>query len=492
MIIVSITGPTTKSALTQIARSRRYADLFELRLDLIRGAEVSRLIRAARRPVIATCRPSWEGGEFAGPEPERIGILERAAALGARYIDLEMRSGLLTFSRFAGRHRQLTVIASSHILRHGRFDLPHEYERLRATGAGVLKLAFIADDAADLRHVSAFLARARSDGQKAIAIAIGECGEPSRVLYRKLGGWATYAAPETGSPAAPGQLTASLLKDVYHADRLTPATKIYGVIGNPIRQSKGFFIHNELFHRARYPAVYCRFLVSDLRGFMRHVAPTLSGFSVTIPHKEKVLSYLDNVDRTARMIGAVNTVLHHGGKYKGTNTDAPAALDAIERVTRVRGKNLLILGAGGAARAIVYEALVRGAHVLIANRTKKRAEQLVHDLRPVAARDRLKTISHKEIRHLGFDILVNATPVGMFPRVDALPISPELLGGKVVFDAVYNPPLTKLLREAGRRGARTVSGTKMYVGQAARQFELYTKKRPNRAVMERLLGKHIS
>jgi 3-dehydroquinate dehydratase/shikimate dehydrogenase len=310
---------------------------------------------------------------------------------------------------------------------------------------------------------------------------MGERGEVSRILYKKFGGWATFAATEDGETAQHGQLPASHLKQLYRADRLTRATKLFGVLGNPLKQSKGVSLHNPLFHRGKLNAVYCRFEVGALRDFMRFVAPHLSGFSVTIPHKQAVIKYLDITDSTAKAIGAVNTVLRRGKKLVGTNTDAAGALDAIENVLSVNAQRMLILGAGGAARAIAYEAKQRGAEVFVANRTERKAKALAQELH-------VACVPNASLGQYRFDIIVNATPVGMMPKANASPLPQSMLKKKVVFDVVYNPPMTKFLRDAKAVGAQIIQGTEMYLNQAARQSKLYTKVEPSVRVMRRLLG----
>jgi shikimate dehydrogenase len=315
---------------------------------------------------------------------------------------------------------------------------------------------------------------------KAVAIAMGEAGEPSRILYRIFGGWGTYAAPADESSTAPGQLTASVLKELYRSNRLTSSTGVFGVIGNPVRHSKGIIVHNRLFSLEGKNSVYCRFLVKDLRRFMKHVAPLAHGFSVTIPHKEKVIPLVDTVDASARAIGAANTIIRKGKRWWATNTDAPGALDAIERVSSVEGKRMLVLGAGGASRAIAYEARRRGASVAVSNRTGRKA-------RALAAEFGIAMVPWHSRERAEFDILVNATPIGMVPHVHRSPMPMHCLEGKIVFDAVYNPPLTRLLSEAGKVGARIIPGTEMYVHQGARQFRLYAGVPADLRMMKRVL-----
>jgi 3-dehydroquinate dehydratase/shikimate dehydrogenase len=372
------------------------------------------------------------------------------------------------------------VIVSYHAPPGVRVGVPALYRRMRKTGADIVKFAFHARDAWENRIAFDFLLRAGSDRQRAIAIAMGEAGEPSRVLYRVFGGWGTYAAPESGREAASGQVTARVLSDLYRTERLRPSTKIFGVVGNPVRQSRGIRVHNPLFARADKNAVYCRFAVTDLRRFFSRMVPLIQGFSVTHPHKVEIGKYLDSMDTLSRAIGAVNTVIRKGGRLTGVNTDAPAALDAIERVSPVKGKRMLIMGAGGAARAIAYEATCRGALVLVTGRTPHSARSLARELG-------IAYVPVSGFRNVEADILVNATPVGMAPHSHESPFPSSMLEGKTVFDAVYNPPLTRLLREAAGAGAKIVRGTEMYINQAAMQFALYAGVPANIRLMKKLL-----
>ena len=483
MIIVSITGPSMAEALQQVAASAKYADMFEFRLDLMERPNIARLLSSTPKPTIAACRPVRQGGMFDGSERERIGMLDLAAVYGARYVDIELDVSPGILKDFVRRKKETAVIVSYHVPDGAQFNIRQMYKTLDATGADVIKLAYVASDGHEVRYAMDFLELALAGKRKAIAVALGECGESSRILYKKLGGWATYASPEDGRPAAAGQIPASILRNIYFSPQLDKQTRLYGVVAGPqVGKSKGIFVHNPLFQRAKLNAVYLRFSVHDLGKFMKLVGPLMSGMSVTIPHKESIMKYLDRVDSTAKAIGAVNTVVRRGGKLIGSNTDAAAALDAIEKVTRVKGKRMLIIGAGGAARAIAYEAKLRGAEVLIGNRAKVRALKLAKDFD-------LEVIDLKNIARTKFDILVNATPVGMFPNVDESPVPKAVLNRKVVFDVVYNPPMTKLLRDAPSAGARIVTGTEMYIGQAAAQSELYTGVKPDKSLMRKILAR---
>ncbi|MEW6509458.1 MAG: type I 3-dehydroquinate dehydratase [Bacteroidota bacterium] len=483
MIIVSITGPRMSDALSQVAASNKYADALEFRLDLIRSPELAVLLLSTRKPVIATCRPVGQGGGFSGAERDRMELLSAASLLGAEYVDLEFGVSRAFITQFLKRRRETQVILSHH-LRPGDPIAPERtYRRMRRAGADIVKFAFPATDAWQNRFAFDFLASAKRDNARAVAIAMGEAGEPSRILYRVAGGWATYAGTEDGKTAAPGQIPARLLKELYRSDRLNSGTKVFGVIGNPVGHSKGVYIYNRMFAVAGSNAVYCRFNVTDLSRFMKLIAPMARGFSVTLPHKQGVMKFASSLDPVARAIGAANTLCRRGRTWWGTNTDAPAALDAIEHTIRVEGKRVLILGAGGAARAIAYEAKRRGASVTIANRKPARARALAREFE-------LTTAPWHRLHSLPWDVLVNATPVGMTPGAGRLPIARRSMQGKVVFDAVYTPPVTTLLRDAARGGAKVVSGTEMYINQGSRQFRLFTGQDPDVRLMRRILADH--
>ena len=479
MIIVSITGPTASLARQQVRASERYADLIEFRLDLLGGEKALDLLRVANKPVIATCRSEKEGGAFRGTENERWALLRAAAHVGAAYVDVELDVAE-RMAAFRAEHPKTRIILSHHDVGGVLRDASALFERMKQFDPYVMKLAYTAHDAGDITRARTFLTFARRHRRRAVAVAMGEFGEATRVLFTKFGGWATYAAPDRGAVAAPGQISASVVTTVYRVRRIDAATKVYGVIGNPLVQSKGVLLHNPLFKKYGVNAVYCRFPVIDVGSFMQECAPLLHGFSVTIPHKQTVLPMVDEVDEPAAAIGAVNTVLRKRGKWFGTNTDAAGALDAMETKVRVKGKHVLVLGAGGAARAIVFEARRRGAVVFVANRTEERA-------RRVADEFGCTFVPMSDLAATDFDIFANATSVGMVPHVDSSPVPKAILRNKVVFDVVYNPPITKLLREARRVGAVIVPGTEMYINQAAMQFGLYTGIRPARAVLRKVL-----
>lgn len=484
MIIVSVTGPTMTDALRQMRKSRRWADIFELRLDLIRDLEIFSLLDGTDRPRIVTCRPRWEGGQFTGSEDSRMAVLKECAAYGAEFIDVELRGGRGIVEEVRKVSPSVRIIVSFH-----SDAVPSSareaYRMFAGCGGDIVKWAYPAADSPDIRFARGFLQIAKRGKQKAIAVAMGEAGEASRILYRVFGGWATYASPEGGPEAAAGQLSASFLVDVCRANMLTARTRVFGLLGNPVVQSGGMSLHNAFFRIRRADAVYVRFRTTDLAGFFRHVLPLLEGCSVTIPFKESVAARVRRRDPEVLAIGAANTLYLAGGEWRVANSDASAGLDAIERRSRVRGKTILVLGAGGAARALAYEGRRRGARVVIANRTARRAVAAARQLG-------IRAVPWNRIADVQYDILVNATPVGMFPRADKTPLSRKLhRAGTLVFDAIARPRSTRLLQEAKQAGASVIGGREMFLRQAARQQRLFLGKRVDIEILRRAMPHNV-
>jgi 3-dehydroquinate dehydratase/shikimate dehydrogenase len=325
-----------------------------------------------------------------------------------------------------------------------------------------------------------------------IALCMGELGEVSRVLAPKFEGFLTYASLEPGAETASGQLPASELVELYHYHDISPRTEVYGVIGNPIAHSVSPDILNAAFHSEGIDAVYVRFKVEDVVGFVEAFkAIPVKGYSVTIPHKEAVIPALDSLEETSRRIGAINTIVSENGELKGSNTDWLAAVSSIEEElggepgSALPGKRCVMVGAGGAARAIAYGLDSRGAKLVILNRTESRARKLAAevgcDWKPCS-----------QLLNLDADIIINATRVGMYPDVDETPVPADFLRpGMLAFDVVYNPAETRFLKEARARGCAVVSGIDMFVGQAVAQFELWTGKAAPRGLMREVVCRKL-
>ncbi|MBT5305733.1 MAG: shikimate dehydrogenase, partial [Candidatus Scalindua sp.] len=296
----------------------------------------------------------------------------------------------------------------------------------------------------------------------------------SRILTSKFGGFLAFASLEKGKESAPGQLTVNELSKIYHFNEINKETKLYGIIGNPVSHSMSPAIHNASFIEKGLNNVYVPLKIANIGTFMKECRRMdFQGFSVTIPHKESVLPFLNNIDHTAKKIGAINTIVNQDGKLTGYNTDCMAAIMGLECSLKetndtLSNKKISIIGAGGAARAVAFGLKEKGCDITIFNRTIERAEKLSHDVKCRFER-------FEELYKLDSDILINTTPIGMFPDIDQTPIPKNILKeAMIVFDAIYNPVETRLLRDAKEKGCHTVNGLSMFINQAAEQFRLWT------------------
>jgi 3-dehydroquinate dehydratase/shikimate dehydrogenase len=313
-----------------------------------------------------------------------------------------------------------------------------------------------------------------------ILLAMGETGFPSRVLSPMFGGLYTYAAPNSSEGTAAGQVCARQLRQLYHIEKLTRDSRIYGVIADPVGHSISPAVHNRGFQARRIDAVYLPFLVRapQLKDFvaMAEKLP-IAGFSVTIPHKQRILRYIDAVDPLARRIGAVNTVWRKAGKWRGCNTDADGVTAPLSKHIRLAKSTVLLAGNGGAARSAAFALTAAGASLSITGRNPDR-------VRALAKTCGAEPISREQAEAKHFDVLVHATPLGMCPNVNDT-FFPGHIPAEIVFDMVYNPIETLLLRNARAQGKQIVPGTEMFLEQAVRQFEIWTGDSAPRAVMQK-------
>jgi 3-dehydroquinate dehydratase/shikimate dehydrogenase len=471
MICIPITTKNTKDAISEISSASKCADIIELRIDHIpelQDAErcIEESLKSKTKPVIVTNRPEREGGKFSGSEQDRLRLLQKAIDLGADYVDVEYDS-----IKQIVRRKNSKIIISYHNFKDTPQDLSKIYNDICQHKPDIVKIVTYAKDITDNIRIFELLNTANIP---IISFCMGELGHISRILTRKFGGLLTFASLERGKESAPGQLTVDELSKTYHFKNINKETKLYGIIGNPVSHSMSPAIHNASFTEKGLNNVYVPLKVSNIGTFIKeYMEIDFQGFSVTIPHKESVLPFLDDVEHTAEKIGAINTIVRQDGKLTGYNTDCMAALIALDNSLRGAGstlndKKVSIIGAGGVARAIAFGLMEKGCNITIYNRTIERAEKLSNDVKC-----RFKRF--EEINKLNSDILINSTPIGMFPEVGRTPVPENVLKeGMIVFDAVYNPVETKLLRDAREKGCHTVNGLTMFINQAAEQFRLWT------------------
>jgi 3-dehydroquinate dehydratase/shikimate dehydrogenase len=372
----------------------------------------------------------------------------------------------------------------------------HYWEIVNVFDGAIPKLVYSAHHINDCFDILDLLHDRKED---LIAFCMDEPGFITRILAKKLGGFVSFASIDENAATAPGQPTVAQLKDLYRWDSIDAQTEFYGVIGDPIAHSLSPAIHNACFADAGLNKAYLPLLAAggqeEFSAFMDNILsrPWLDfrGFSVTIPHKENALNYVKSkqgvVDPLAEKIGAVNTIVINDSKLSAYNTDCPAALDTITSalgtdLAGLKKMPVAVIGAGGAARAVVAGLAEAEAKIKIYNRTVERAKHLAADFKCDYA-------SLSDLHKLKEKLIINCTSIGMYPHIDASPVDVKLLQKHmVVFDTVYNPPETLLLKHARETGCKTISGLDMFIKQAAEQFRLFTGHGANVEVMRKILS----
>jgi len=498
-----------------IARVAEVADIVEVRLDCLDDNERENALRFLRdhlsrpsspfsalqfwgrrganagTPLILTLRSAEQGGHTTSNfETRRRFWTSLIKVAGSALIDLELDMALSFIADESAAETSIDwsrVICSHHDFSGVPSDLDQVYERMAATPARILKIAVKANDATDCLPMFQLLERAQREGREMIAIAMGQAGVMTRILGPSRGSFLTYGAFDDESATAAGQLTATELPETYRIDKINEKTKIVGLIGNPVEHSLSAHIHNSAFAAAAVNAVYLPFQVADAIQFLRRMAHPLSreldwklhGLSVTAPHKSIVMNQLDWIDDAAKEIGAVNTILVTEGELHGYNTDPAGFIRPLRRLFgSLYGARCAVIGSGGAARAAFWALRRKGAHVILFARNPDKA-------RPVAKAFDI------EYRPLGngsfseFDIVINATPLGTQGRLEhETPATAEQLAGvRLAYDLVYNPTVTRFLREARAADCEIFGGIAMLVVQATEQFKLWTGKEPDVEVM---------
>jgi 3-dehydroquinate dehydratase/shikimate dehydrogenase len=455
------------------ARDRAvHADMVELRLDGVQDLDVAGALEGRRVPVIVTCRPAWEGGRFTASEAERLLALKQAIRLGAEFVDVEWRA-----DRTSLPHGERTrVILSHHDFDGVPADLPARVRAMQGAGADVIKIAVTAHRVADCLTLREMLA---GDGSH-VAVAMGPRGQLTRMLPALFGSLWTYAGD-----AAPGQLASRTLIDTYRVRQTRATTDLYAVLGAPLGHSASPAMHNAALGDLGLDAVYVPLETSSADEVITLAeALRLRGASVTAPLKQALLERADRVSDVARQIGAVNTLRWTAHGLEGENFDAAGFMAPLDRRgLRPHGQRAVVLGAGGAARAAAWALRAHGARVEICAR---RAEQAVE----IASALHVTTGAWPPAP--GWDLLVNATPVGTWPRVDESPLPRAHLQGRTVYDLVYNPPETLLLRWARAAGVETIDGLEMLIAQARRQCYWWTGREASATAIERAALEFIS
>lgn len=473
--------------------ARRGAAFIELRLDfLAKAPDFQRLLGYKPCPFVATVRRQEDGGRWARSEQERQMLLRLCIASGHfDWVDLETDIAN-TIPRF-GKVKRIVSYHNPHSCPKDD-ELEALLQKMSQQDADVLKIAVRAERPADNIRILSLI---RKSSKPLVALCLGDLGIPSRILCGKFGAPFSYCAFNKERGIAPGILSMDEMQTVYAYNRIGPQTQVFAVVGDPIEHSISPQVHNAAFQALGLDSVYIPIrvpkgeLASTLRAFEQ--VPVM-GYSVTLPHKEAAAQLAKEKDELTRLSGSTNTLvrLPEGG-FRAVNTDAPAALAALQaKLDSLPGRpglqslHFLVLGAGGVGRAIVFALKRVGADVVVANRTLERAEKLAQDsgCRFVDWNGRYQT---------KFDVLINCTSVGMWPNVDETPMHHSALQpGQIVFDTVYNPETTLLIREARERGCYVITGVEMFVRQAALQFHLFTGKEPPLELVRKTVRRALS
>ena len=505
-VTVPIGAEDLKSFDERIASAKSAgAEAVELRLDYLEdlnaesAKELVGQVKAASLPVIATCRDKSQGGVGDWDDDLRTAVLVNAVEAGADFVDCEyqnfVKSKIAEPIKAVLEKSDTRLILSEHNFK-GRFgNLIELYNDIRFAYEGcVPKLVYTAKHINDCFEVFDLLKNKTGD---CIAFAMGEVGIISRIIAKKLGSLVTFASLDSGSETAPGQVTINDFKNLYRSDIIGDDTRIYGIIGNPVSHSMSPAVHNASFAAGRLNKIYLPILIEggrkEFNEFMANVLHRsrlgFSGFSVTIPHKGHALEYLlemgEYVEELAERIGAVNTiVVGVNGRFSGYNTDYAGAMDVIKNAMGRRKHDLhklkvAVIGAGGAGRAIVAGLCDVAAKVTVYNRTVSKAEGLAEEFN-------CSYSGLEGLQNLDADLIVNCTSIGMSPDVDASPVLAGAIKKEMtVFDTVYNPVETLLLKQAKEAGAKTIDGVSMFIGQAMAQFKLFTSTDGNAELMRK-------
>lgn len=463
-----------------LEKVHRYAGrvaLIECRLDSLSQPQVPPLPTDTGTEFIATCRPPREGGSYTGPEADRLNLLLEAARSGFHWVDVE--HDVQELPPFPSTTR---LIRSFHSFDTFPGELNGLYSRLDALKGDVVKIAVMISSTRELVTLLSWM-ESVPQGASYVLLGMGDFGQPSRALGAFLGNAWTFVAEEEGEGTAPGQFSLETAVDLYRLDAWNQAPDLYAVLGNPVAHSRSPWIHNRLFKRHSLDRhLYLPIRLDELEPWFRYLENSrlsFKGFSVTLPFKQDAAGLVSQDDAVAP---AINTLVRKNGRWAGLNTDYRGFLQPLLSRTSIRGRNALVLGNGGVAHTVAEALIAQGARVTVAGRSPERVGRFArqygcpHTLLPDLPRSVF--------------LCVNTTPVGQSPNVDACLLAEPDLRFEWVYDLVYQPEETQLLKLAARQGIGTISGMEMFVEQAALQFSAWTGREPDRNLMLELLRTH--
>jgi 3-dehydroquinate dehydratase/shikimate dehydrogenase len=476
MLFVSIPGPTLASAADAIQMSGE-ANGVELRLDLFQSLDLTaihELMQKSTLPVMLTLRRKDQGGGFSGTEEKRLDLLEQLCALQPAYVDLEWDISPAYRKKLFEKFPSIQFLSSYHDFERTP-DLEALLNKMRTPHTHYYKIATTAQSTLDALRMLLFIQEKKRLGVAMIGMSMGERGVVTRILGPIFGNAWTYATLNAEAKTASGQLTLDSLLHIYRYRALNPGTAIYALIGDPVDKSAGHIVHNAVMEKLKIDAVYVKMVLDkeELAPFFSFVkSMPFEGLSVTMPLKEAVLPFLDEQEEDVKTIGSSNTLLLKKGRALGFNTDGKGALDAIEAKGKVKGKRLVVLGSGGTAKAIVFEALRRGANVCVINRSAEKAKELAHALGCQGG--------GVDLLPKTYDLLINCTPEAFLSSI---------IPGSLVMDCVYVPKNTPFLLAAAAQGCSLVYGCEMFINQAVAQCLIWYGKKYNQILIKETIEK---
>lgn len=495
-ICIPITAITSEQALIDLKLAEKYTDLIELRIDYIKDINEENLKSLLKneqtKKIIVTCRPKNLCGNFEGSEDKRISLLKKAIELNADYIDIEIEANKEEIKNIINNKNVNTkIIISYHNLKENPSleELNKKYNEIKELNPDLVKIVTFANSIND-NFIIFDLLKNKND---LIAFCMGVRAQISRILAPKYGSKITFASLEEGKESASGQISIEEMKNVYNIGLINENTNVLGVIGEFAENSMSKYMHNASFKEKKLNFAYLPFKVNrkELADFIKNFRKfNFKGSSVTVPHKIEVIKYIDKIDDTAKKIGAVNTIVNKNGELIGYNTDCYGAVESLKEKTELKDKKVLVIGAGGAARAIIYGLKKENADVIIINRSIDKAKLLAEEFK----------INYEKFDNMGKliknnEIVINATSIGMVPNTSESVIKEEdflvpkynnknFFEKKIFMDIVYKPTETKLVKLARKNNLEVITGDRMLVHQAIGQFKLWTNQEPDFKLMK--------
>jgi 3-dehydroquinate dehydratase / shikimate dehydrogenase len=462
---VSLCCDNISALIEKINEVKSKPDLIELRIDKFNKFDFEQLRQFDIKKMILTFRSKDNGGYYDGSETSRISVLKNLLDFGFGYIDVEYNLHKNDLKWFLANRKTTKIILSYHNYLKTPNNLEKICDKMLSYNPDLIKVISFANKLEDNKKVFDLIDKYKQK-TKLIIHNMGEKGEISRILGGLRGNEFTFTSLAEES-TAPGQVSIDLLQNIYQLSKLKKNFKIYGLLGNPLKHSHGYLIHNFAYRKSNLNALYLNFLCDNLKNFFNEYQSYFSGLSVTIPFKKEIIPYLDSIDEKAEIIGAVNTIVRKNGKLIGYNTDYIGFIESLKKYINPKNKRVVILGSGGSARAVLVSLLEKNNEITILSRNLENAKKLADEFGcPYGELSEFKEHTPQ--------ILVNCTPVGMYPDVKSSPVKLSKLKNCVVYDLIYNPYYTKLLADAVENGNSIVSGFEMFLRQAQEQYGLFT------------------